>query len=170
MRVGRVARVGPFTGPGDRPLPVPKAYARPLHGHAVHGDEGAFRHWMRFELDTLHSGLVTQRRALADLLREDQPAAPSRAGAHRFDRRELERLAGLLPTELRFTLRLPVQVYVDSEVGDAVYVLDRAVAEALPALGIEAGAPDRQGRVWFGRALGLALVRDWPTCAQFVYL
>lgn len=161
-------------GPGTAHLNVSRGerntQARVVPDRTVHGDEGAFRHWMRFELDTIHSGLVTQRRALADLLREPRPTAPSRGGAHPFDPKELQRLAGRVPTELRFTLRLPLQVYVDSEVGDAVYVLDPAVAEALPALGIQGSAPDRQGRVWFGRALGLVLVRDWPTCAQFVYL
>lgn len=136
----------------------------------MHGDEGAFRNWMRFELDTLHSGLVTQRRLLADLLREPTPTAPARGGAHHFEPRELARLAERVPSELRFTLKLPLHVYVDSEVGDALYVLDRAAGEALATLGYTLGQPDKQGRQWFGRALGLAMLRDWPTCVQFVYL
>ena len=136
----------------------------------VHGDEGAFGKWMRFELETIHSGLVTQRRALADLLREPAPTAPARNGAHAFDLRELGRLAATLPTELRFQVRLPMQVYVDSEVADSLYVLDRHGAEALGALGYVLGAPDAQGRRWFGRAVGLAMLRDWPTSVQFVYL
>jgi uncharacterized protein (UPF0216 family) len=136
----------------------------------VHGDEGAFRKWMSSELSTLHSGLVTQRRALADLLREAQPVAPARDGAHAFDTGELQRLAARLPTELRFTLRLPVAVYTDSDVGDSLYVLDRAAGEALGALGYTLAAPDLQGRQWFGRPVGLAMLHDWPTCVQLVYL
>lgn len=136
----------------------------------MHGDEGVFRRWMRFELDTLHAGLVTQRRLLADLLKEPRPSAPARNGQHAFEPRELARLAEALPTELRFGLKLPVHVYVDSEVGDALYVMDRAAAEALRALGYAASEPDKQGRSWFGRALGLQMLRDWPTAVQLVYL
>lgn len=139
-------------------------------GPAVHGDEGAFRRWMRFESDTLHSGLVTQRRPLADLLREAAPKAQARGGEHLFDPRELARLAAKVPLELRYALRLPMHLYADSEVGDAVYVQDAAAAEALALLGIPLGTPDAQGRAWFGRALGLEVLRDWPTCAQLVYL
>lgn len=162
----RIDAPGGFTGDSD----APKGSCPARRWRAVHGDEGAFHRWMRFELDAIHSGLVAQRRPLADLLREAAPTAQARGGEHRFDRRELERLAAALPTELRYALRLPVHVYVDSESGDAVYVQDRAAAEALALLGHAVGRPDAQGRAWFGRALGLALLRDWPTCAQFVYL
>lgn len=136
----------------------------------VHGDEGVFRRWMRFELDTLHSGLVTQRRPLADLLREARPSAPARGGAHAFEPAELQRLAAKLPTELHFSVRLPFQLYVDTELEDSLVVQDRAAAEALAVLGFVHVEPDTQGRVWLARAVGLQLLRDWPTCAQFVYL
>jgi uncharacterized protein (UPF0216 family) len=136
----------------------------------MHGDEGAFRRWMRFESDSVHAGLVTQRRALADLLREPSPSAPARGGTHAFDAAELRRLAERLPTELRFALRLPMQLTVDSEVGDAVAVQDAATAEALGLLGCALGPPDARGRAWLARSLALQVLRDWPTSAQFVVL
>jgi uncharacterized protein (UPF0216 family) len=136
----------------------------------VRGDEGAFTRWMRFELDTLHAGLVSQRRPLADLLREAKPTAPARGGAHEFDVKELARLAAKLPTEARFALRLPMHLYVDSEVHDALYVMDPAVAEALEAVGVHLGQKDARERRWLARALALEVLRDWPTTVQFVYL
>jgi uncharacterized protein (UPF0216 family) len=136
----------------------------------VLGDEGAFRKWLSWELDTLHAGLVTQRRLLADLLREEHPSAPARGGTHAFDRRELERLAARLPTEARYALRLPMHLYVSTEVADAVNVQDPAAADALRTLGVTLGRPDERGRAWIGRATGLQVLRDWPTCAQMVYL
>jgi len=136
----------------------------------MHGDEGAFQKWMRFELDTLHAGLVSQRRTLADLLREAQPSAPARDGTHAFEPAELRRLAQALPTELRYTLRLPIPLYFDSALGDACYVLDRAAAEALAPMRVTQVRPDAQGKVWFSRAVALQAMRDWPTCVQMVYL
>lgn len=136
----------------------------------MHGDEGALRRYLRFELDTLHAGLVTQRRPLLDLRKEPRPSAPARNGTHAFDPRELERLAQALPTELQLALRLPIHLYVDTDAGDAVYVQDAPAAEALASVGFELGSPDPQGRRWCSRARALQVVRDWPTCTQFVYL
>ena len=136
----------------------------------MHGDEGAFRKWMSFELNTLHAGLVTQRRPLADLLKEEKPTAVARGGVHEFDRAELARLAAVVPTELRYTLRLPVHVYVDTDVPDALNVQDRPAAEALGLMGYVTSSADRHGKAWFARSIGLQLLRDWPTCVQFVYL
>jgi uncharacterized protein (UPF0216 family) len=136
----------------------------------VHGEEGAFRRWMRFELDTLHAGLVTQRRSLAELLKEASPSAPARGGGHAFDPAELRRLDARLDLEQRYRLRLPMHLYASGEVEDALYTLDAAVAETMVRLGYARGKPDAQGKVWVARALALAALRDWPTCVQFVYL
>lgn len=136
----------------------------------MRGDEGAFRRWVGFELDALNRGTVTKRRALADLLKDPRPQAPARGGAHAFDPVEVQRLAAALPTELRFALRVPIQVCLDSEVSDACYVQDAAAAEALVLLGIALGRPDARGRRWFSRAMALRAVRDWPTCVQVVHL
>lgn len=133
------------------------------------GDEGTFRRWMRFELDTLHAGLVSQRRPLVDLLKEAEPGAPARGGLHRFDPAELRRLAERLPSELRFALRLPIQLYADTEVPDAMQVRDHAAAEALGHVGYGTMGAEG-GKAWLARALALQAVRDWPTCVQFVYL
>jgi uncharacterized protein (UPF0216 family) len=106
---------------------------------------------------------------LAELLREAEPSTPARGGSHAFDPRELRRLAEALPTELRVTLRLPMHVYGDTEVPDAMYVMDRVAADALAHLGYIT-VTNRGDKVWLARALALQAVRDWPTCVQFVYL
>ncbi|MCA1812397.1 MAG: DUF61 family protein [Halobacteriales archaeon] len=134
------------------------------------GDERAFQRYLRMELGTIHAGLVSQRRLLADLLREAEPKAQAKEGEHRFEPRELQAMAARLAAEMRYALRLPMHVYVDTESGDAVYVMDPPSIEALRALGYALGRPDERGRAWFGRARGLAMVRDWPTCVQLVYL
>jgi uncharacterized protein (UPF0216 family) len=136
----------------------------------VHGDEGAFQRWMRFELDTLHAGLVSQRRLLADLLGEAQPTAPARNGAHAFDPGQLQRFAAKLPTELRYALRMPIPIYIDSTIEDAVYLQDKAAVEALAAHGYVHARADAQGKAWMGRSMALQVLRDWPTLVQFVYL
>lgn len=136
----------------------------------MRGDEGTFRRWVAFELGTLHAGLVSQRRLLADLLQEAQPSAPARGGTHAFEPRELRALAERLPTELRYALRLPIHLYTDGEVADALYAQDPASAEALALLGYAAARPDARGRVWVARSLASQAVRDWPTSVQFVYL
>lgn len=133
------------------------------------GDERAFQRFLRMELDTIHAGLVTQRRLLADLLREAEPKAQARDGEHRFAPAELQRLAERVPTELRYGLRLPIHLYADTEVPDAVYVMDPPSAEALRLLGYAPGQPDARGRCWFARAIGLGALRDWPTCVQLVH-
>jgi len=67
-------------------------------------------------------------------------------------------------------LRLPIQVYLDTEAPDSANVMEEPAARMLEALGVRAGEPDRAGRRWFGRALAIDLRRRWPTTVQFVYV
>src|SRR3989442_3366391 len=58
---------------------------------------GSIDRWMSFELGRLNAGLVVEKKTLARLLAEPDPACHTREGdAHPFDRAALERLAFLL--------------------------------------------------------------------------
>src|SRR2546430_14458828 len=58
---------------------------------------GSIDRWMSFELGRLNAGLVVEKKSLARLLAEPDPACRTREGdAHPFDRTALERLAFLL--------------------------------------------------------------------------
>src|SRR2546430_15843354 len=70
---------------------------------------GSIDRWMSFELGRLNAGLVVEKKSLARLLAEPDPACRTLEGdAHPFDRTALERLASVLNRDEAEKLRLPL--------------------------------------------------------------
>lgn len=114
------------------------------------------------------AGNVRSPRPLRQLLREEEPSAPTReGGVHRFDVDALRRLAEALPPILRTDLRVPILFFVDHEIPENAFVMDAPAAEALRRLGVTQARP-RDGKLWVSVALARRFAQEYPTVAQFV--
>src|SRR5437879_12456438 len=104
---------------------------------------------MSFELGRLNAGLVVEKKSLAWLLAEPDPACRTREGdAHPFDRAALERLASVLNRDEAEKLRLPLTLIVSGDSEDSAYLTDELGGEALRAIGeFERAFLVRHGRV-----------------------
>lgn len=132
-------------------------------------DERILEKWFRMEAGNLNAALVRAPRPLADLLLEERPTAPTKAGEHAFDPDALRRLADALPPLVRARLRVPLLVYRETETPDEAYVLDAVAAKALKVLGVAVARP-REGKLWVSYGLLVEFARRYPTCLQTVLL
>ena len=122
---------------------------------------GAIDRWVSLELGRLNAGLVTERKSLAQLRREERPACRTRAGEeHAFDARALDRLALVLSDEEAERLRLPITLFVTGDLEDSAYLSEELAAKALRALeNFGPAFPYRAGRMYVPHSLAVDLVR-----------
>jgi uncharacterized protein (UPF0216 family) len=72
-------------------------------------DESVLTRWMQLELGRMNDGIVSERKPLAQLVREDRPVSVTKAGKeYRFDREMIALLAQHLPADLHARLKLPI--------------------------------------------------------------
>ncbi len=96
---------------------------------------GSIDRWVSFELGRLNAGLVVEKKSLARLLTEPDPACRTREGdAHPFDRAALDRLAAVLTRDDAERLRLPLTLIVSGDSEDSAYLTDELGAKALRAI------------------------------------
>ena len=122
---------------------------------------GAWDRWVSLELGRLNAGLVVERKSLAHLLQEAEPACRDREGAdHPFDPAALRRFARALTAQEAETLRLPVTVFVTGDLEDSVYIAEELAAKALRATeNFGPAFPFRGGRMYLPHSLAVDLVR-----------
>lgn len=124
---------------------------------------------MNLEIGKVHEALVRNPRPLLDLLLEERPVAATRADEHVYDKEALRRLADALSPLTRARLRVPIVVFLDSEMSGECYVADAAAIRAVQELGAAKATP-QGGKVWMSESLARELARQYPTCVQFVML
>jgi len=122
---------------------------------------GSIDRWVAFELGRINAGLVLEKKSLARLRSEAEPACRTREGeAHRFDRGALDRLAAALTPQEAEALRLPITLFVTGDIEDSAYLTDPLAAKALRILeGFDAAFPYRDGRMYLPHSLTIELVR-----------
>ena len=132
---------------------------------------GAVDRWIALELGRLNAGLVVERKSLAALLEEPEPACRDReGGAHPFDPAALRRLAGVLRRDEAERLRLPITVVATGDLEDAAYVGEELAAKALRAAeGFGAAFPYRAGRMYLPHSLAVDLVRHSGGTVQLAF-
>lgn len=132
-------------------------------------DDRAIERWMSLEIGKVHEGLVRAPRPLVELLFEERPVAATRAGEHAFDKDALRALADALSPLTRARLKVPIVVFLDSDVPGEGYVADAAAIRAVLETGAAKTTP-QDGKVWMSESLARDLARRFPTCVQFVML
>ncbi len=132
---------------------------------------GALDRWIALEIGRINAGLVTERKSLASLLAEPEPACRTREGEdHPFDPGALRRLAEGLTREERESLRLPITVFVTGDLEDAAYLAEELAAKALRAAeGYGAAFPFRGGRMYLPHSLAVDLVRHSGGTVQLAF-
>ncbi len=122
---------------------------------------GGIDRWISFELGRLNAGLVVERKSLARLRSERNPACRTREGdEHPFDREALDRLAAALTPEEAEVLRLPMILFAAGDLEQHVYLPEELAARTLRKTeGFGEAFPFRDGRMYLPHSLALDLVR-----------
>lgn len=133
-------------------------------------DESTLLRWMRLELGKINDSVVSERKRLSLLLREEHPSSVTKGGdRYDFDRDVLLRLEQALPAVMQRRLRLPILFYFDSAVPDSFFLADEAAVQALQDLGeISTLRRMQGGRVWIAKPLVYAVMNRYPTVMQIV--
>lgn len=131
--------------------------------------ESAMKKWFKFEMTKINSGIVTKKKALKELVKEENPQTVAKDGSvYYFNKDALLNLERLLPKEVHSIL-LPISFYTSLDVKGNVYVAEKSSLTALKHLGeVPKDAELVDGRYWIGKALANDLMKRRPTIIQFV--
>jgi uncharacterized protein (UPF0216 family) len=132
---------------------------------------GTIDRWISLELGRINAGLVVERKSLARLRAETQPACTTREGEpHPFDRAALDRLAAVVTAAEAEALRLPITLFATGDLEDHVYLSEEIAARALRALEKYGSAfPFRDGRMYLPHSLAVDLVHRGGGTLQLVF-
>ncbi|MDD1711751.1 MAG: DUF61 family protein [Methanoregulaceae archaeon] len=131
-------------------------------------DEPVLMRWMQLELGRMNDGVVSERKTLAQLLREDRPVSVTKAGKeYRFNREVIARLGEHLPAGIHLRLKLPILFFFDSTVNDSLFLADEPAFRALLHLGELSSLREMEGgRLWVGKPIVFAMMQKYPTIIQ----
>lgn len=131
-------------------------------------DDSILTRWMRMEIGKLNDSIVSERKSLAELLKEEKPASRTKAGKeHDFDISVLKGLDGRLPQDLHDKLKLPIIFFSDTKVPDSCYLNDLNALSALQILGeLSEMRQMQQGKIWIGKSIAYSIMRKYPTIVQ----
>jgi uncharacterized protein (UPF0216 family) len=131
---------------------------------------GTFDRWVSHELGRLNANLVVEKKSLARLLREPDPACRTREGnLHIFEREALERFAAVLSADEAEGLRLPLTLLIQGD-ADEARLTDEIGAKALRAIEkFDQAFPFREGRMAVPYSLSFDLVRRHGGVIQLAF-
>jgi uncharacterized protein (UPF0216 family) len=131
---------------------------------------GAFDRWIAHEVGGLNANLVVEKRRLADLLREAEPACRTREGnLHTFEPEALARFAAVLTADEAAALRLPLTLLVRGDSDDA-RLTDEIGAKALRAVEkFDRAFEYREGRMALPYSLAIDLVQRHGGVLQLAF-
>src|SRR5207302_816460 len=134
------------------------------------GGTGGLDRWISFELGRLNAGLVVEKRSLAALLNDPEPAARTREGdVHPFETQALARFASVLSRDEADVLRLPLTLTVRNETDEAI-LTDEIGAKALRAVEkFDQAFRFRDGRMAVPHSLAIDLVRRHGGVLQLAF-
>ena len=134
------------------------------------GPPGSVDRWIAFEVGRLNANLVVEKKSLAHLLREREPACRTREGnLHTFEPEALARFAAVLSVDEAADLRLPLTLLVRGDTDDA-RLTDELGAKALRAVEKFGPAfPFRDGRMALPHSLAIDLVRRHGGVLQIAF-
>ena len=131
---------------------------------------GSIDRWISLELGRLNAGLVIEKKSLARLLREAEPACRTREGdLYPFEPAALARLANVVSADEVERLRLPLTLTVRGDSDDAV-LADELGAKTLRALEkFDRAFPFQEGRMRLPHSLAVDLVRRHGGVLQLAF-
>lgn len=131
---------------------------------------GSIDRWMELELKRANAGIVSHKKKVSALLKEEKPHCETRDGRkHEFDVSVLRSIAAV-GNEVE-DLLLPVTIYFLSASQDSCYVDDEVAASILRRLeGFGRAYPFRDGKMWLPNSLAFTLMQKYPTAFQGLFL
>jgi len=131
---------------------------------------GSIDKWMELELKRVNAGIVSRKKKVSALLKEEKPHCDARdGGKHEFDVSVLRRIAAV--GHEAGDLMLPVTIHFLSVSQDSCYVDDEVAASILRRLeGFGRAYPFRDGKMWLPDSLAFALMQKYPTAFQGLFL
>jgi uncharacterized protein (UPF0216 family) len=131
-----------------------------------------FERLVASQLNALNRGVVTKQKSLEELLKEEQPFAPTREGKHFFKKEDLEKLGELLPDHKYKELKLPIYLYIDLKVPSDYYVRDKIGAEVIRKLAdLDPNVYKfEKGKMWIPKIIGREISRKYRSVVQFFWL
>ena len=134
------------------------------------GGTGGVERWISFELGRLNAGLVIEKRSLAALLKDPEPAARTREGdVHPFEPQVLARFASVLRRDEADVLRLPLTLTVRGDSDEAI-LTDEIGAKALRTLeNFGQAFRFRDGRMALPHSLAIDLTRRYGGVLQLAF-
>jgi uncharacterized protein (UPF0216 family) len=123
------------------------------------------------EMQLLNQNVLTRRKSLKELLSEEKPSIPNKAGeAYLFNKDALKNAATKYPDYRHGNILLPIHLFVDPEVLNQCFVREECVADFLKkAAGME-GYPFRKGKMWMSKTIADSIMKEYPTLFQYFYL
>lgn len=133
-------------------------------------DDSIINRWMRMEIGKINNGIVTSRKTLSQLLKENKPSSKTKDDReYFFKKKTINELGKKLPENIQDRLKLPILFFFDMQVDDSCYLNDKIALEALQTLG-ELGYKREfnKNRLWVGKAIAYSLKIKYPTAVQIV--
>ncbi len=130
------------------------------------GEEQAIRRL----ISIANAHLPAEFKTLRQLLGEKDPKVLCRDGSvHMFDKRELERLAEMVPEELHDRLKLPIILTINPKYGRGTYEVEGDVERQVIAKILALPQPARNEKLILYRPQVMKLRRSLPTTTQYAF-
>ena len=114
--------------------------------------------------------LPVEFKTLRQLLEEREPKVLCRDGSvHMFDRRELEKLAELVPREEHDKLKLPIVLTINPKYGRGAYEIEGNLAKQVVARVLGLPQPMGDEKLILYRPQVMKLRRELPTTTQYAF-
>ncbi|RLG51955.1 MAG: hypothetical protein DRN96_04005 [Thermoproteota archaeon] len=130
------------------------------------GEEEAIRRLVSIA----NAHLPAEFKTLRQLLDERDPKVLCRDGSvHMFDRKELEKLAEMVPREMHDRLKLPIVLTINPKYGRGAYEVEGDAAKQVVAMVLDLPQPVQDEKLILYRPQVMRLRRVLPTTTQYAF-
>ncbi len=128
------------------------------------------RECLRGELRVLNAYLPCEQKSLSDLLGEEDPNVVCNDGStHLFKRKELKYLAGMLDTDEREALLLPMLIEVKPGQGEMAIICQGGVEEKVVSKILDMPVAPKQKRIMIYKPQLALLRKPLKTTTQYLF-
>ncbi len=132
-------------------------------------EEGRFKKVISSQMQSLNTGMVSQRKSIKKLLDEKDPSVKKRDGEiHAFKKDHLEEVDENVPIHKKDELKLPIIVYNEPSL-DQSFVKNKVEGEVIKGMGDFRRKKINREKIWFSKPLVAELIREYDDIFQFVW-
>lgn len=132
-------------------------------------EDKRFKKLISSELRSLNSGMVSQKKSLKELMKEEKPHVKKRGeGKHYFDKSNLKEIENSIPIHKRGELKLPIMIYNDPTL-DQCYVKKELEGKVIKELVGMDNKTLNGDKIWFSKPLITDLTRKYEDIFQLIW-